>query len=116
DNETCIGIAEEHCQGACEKKEVPQSYNERVLEAIASLTQRPSYVVLDKGLSENEVSCIMVDGGSFFGMGYLPKNLEKISRQTIQEYIKPYKENSYIRTLLLSHASNFPSQIRILSE
>jgi DNA polymerase-3 subunit epsilon len=58
----------------------------------------------------------MVDQGSFFGMGYLPKNLEKISKQTIQEYIKPYKENSYIRTLLFSHASNFPSQIKALNE
>lgn len=116
DNDKCIGIIEEHCNGACEKKESAKEYNERTLKAIASLTQRPSYVVIDKGLSENELSCIMVDQGSFFGMGYLPKNLETISRQAIQEYIKAYKENSYIRTLLLSHASNFPSQIRSLSE
>jgi DNA polymerase-3 subunit epsilon len=114
DNEKCIGIAEEYCHGACEKNEPTKDYNERVLQAIASLTKRPSYVVIDKGLSENELSCIMVDQGSFFGMGYLPKNLENISRQTIQEYIKPYKENSYIRTLLLSHVSNFPGQIKIL--
>jgi DNA polymerase-3 subunit epsilon len=116
DSEKCIGITEEHCYGACEKSEAPKTYNKRVLNAIASLTQKPSYVVLDKGLSENEISCIMFDQGSFFGMGYLPKKLEKISKQTIQEYIKPYKENSYIRTLLLSHASNFPAQIKALSE
>ena len=114
DNEKCIGIVEEHCHGACEKKEIASQYNERVLQAIASITQRPSYVVIDKGLSENEVSCIMVDQGSFFGMGYLPKNLENISRQTIHEYIKPYKENSYIRSLLLSHAGTYPSQIKTL--
>lgn len=114
DKEKCIGIIEEHCHGACEKQEAAENYNERVLQAIASLTQRPSYLVIDKGLSENEISCILVDQGSFFGMGYLPKNLENISRQTIQEYIKPYKENSYIRTLLLSHASNFPAQIKTL--
>ena len=114
DNEKCIGIEEEHCHGACEKKEIAAPYNERVLQAIASITQRPSYVVIDKGLSENEVSCIMVDQGSFFGMGYLPKNLENISRQAIQDYIKPYKENSYIRSLLLSHAGTYPSQIKAL--
>jgi DNA polymerase III subunit epsilon len=114
DNEKCIGIIEEHCHGACEKTEATKDYNERILQAIASLTKRPSYLVIDKGLSDNELSCIMVDQGSFFGMGYLPKNLENISRQTIQEYIKPYKENSYIRTLLLSHASNFPAQIKSL--
>jgi DNA polymerase-3 subunit epsilon len=114
DTEKCIGIIDEYCHGACEKMEATKQYNERVLKAIASITQRPSYLVIDKGLSENELSCIMVDQGSFFGMGYLPKNLENISRPTIQEYIKPYKENSYIRTLLLSHTSNFPSQIKVL--
>jgi DNA polymerase-3 subunit epsilon len=116
DSENCIGISEEYCHGACEKKETTSLYNERVLEAIASLTRRPSYVVLDRGLTEDERSCIMVDQGSFFGMGYLPKNIENITKQNIQEYIKPYKENSYIRTLLLSHATNFPSQIRLLEE
>ena len=116
DNEPCIGIAEEHCHGACEKKEDPQSYNQRVLQAIASLTKRPSYIVLDKGLTDQELSCIMVLQGSFFGMGYLPKEVEQLSQQAISEYIKPYKENHYIRTLLLSHASNFPNQIRMLSE
>jgi DNA polymerase-3 subunit epsilon len=72
--------------------------------------------VLDKGLSEHEVSCIMVVQGSFFGMGYLPKNLEGLSKKNIEEYIKPYKENSYIRTLLMSHVSNFPTQIKALEE
>lgn len=114
DNEKCVGIIEEYCHGACEKKEASKDYNPRVLQAIASLTKRPSYLVIDKGLSENEISCILVEQGSFFGMGYLPKNLENISRQTIQEYIKPYKENSYIRTLLFSHASNYPTQIKTL--
>ncbi|MGZ3950236.1 MAG: GIY-YIG nuclease family protein, partial [Flavisolibacter sp.] len=111
DNDQCIGIIENHCHGACEKKELSKTYNERVFQAIASLTKRSSYLVIDKGLSENELSCIMVEQGAFFGMGYLPKNLEKISRDSIQEYIKPYRENSFIRTLLLSHATNYPSQL-----
>jgi DNA polymerase III subunit epsilon len=116
DNDPCVGIVEEHCHGACEKKEKPASYNERVLKAIASLTHKPSYLVMDKGLSEHEISCIMVVQGSFFGMGYLPKNLEGLSRKAIEEFIKPYKENSYIRTLLMSHASNFPAQIKALED
>jgi len=114
DNDTCIGITEDYCLGACEKKEETTVYNERVSQAIASLTHKPSYLVLDKGLSDDEHSCIMVVQGSFFGMGYLPRNLEELSEKTVAEYIKPYKENSYIRTLLLSHASNFPAQIKPL--
>jgi DNA polymerase-3 subunit epsilon len=114
DNDPCVGITEEHCLGACEKSETPTAYNDRVLQAIASLTQRPSYVVLDKGMTEDELSCIMVLHGSFFGMGYLPKNLEAISQKIIEEYIKPYKENSYIRMLISSHASNFPQQVKMI--
>ena len=114
DHEKCVGMIEEHCFGACEKKEAYQIYNQRVLQAIASLTQRPSYVVLDKGLSADEISCIMVVQGNFFGMGYLPKNFTDITQKAIAEYIKPYKENSYIRTLLTSHAQNFPHQIKTL--
>jgi DNA polymerase III subunit epsilon len=114
DNDDCVGIKEGHCNGACQKKETPGSYNERVLAAIASLTKRPSYVVLDKGLSEEELSCIMVVKGSFFGMGYLPKNVDNLTLESISEYIIPYKENSYIRTLLNTYITNFPNQIRDL--
>lgn len=114
--EKCIGIVEEHCKGACEKSESHTHYNERVLQAIASLTQRPSYVVLDKGLSENEISCIMVVQGNFFGMGYLPVNFSNISQKAIAEYIQPYKENSFIRNLLNSFYNNFPGQVKLLTD
>jgi DNA polymerase-3 subunit epsilon len=116
DTGPCTGTGEQDCLGACEKKESAEEYNDRVLKAIASLTQRTSYIVLDKGLSEEEASCIMVVQGSFFGMGYLPKNLESVSRKVIEEYIKPYKENSYIRTLLQSFYNNHPHQVKLLLE
>ena len=110
----CVGMAEDYCRGACEKKETSQLYNDRVLQAISSLTKRPSYVVLDKGLTEDEVSCIMVVQGAFFGMGYLPKNFEITSEKAIQEYITPYKDNSTIRMLLSSFANANPERIKHL--
>lgn len=112
--DTCTGIQDQHCNGACEKKEAPELYNDRVLQAIASLTRRPSYVVLDEGLTEHEVSCIMVVKGSFFGMGYLPKDFDNISHEAIAEYITPYKENSYIRHVLNAFYNNNPEKIKIL--
>ncbi len=114
DNDACQGVIEDHCHGACEKKEAAEVYNDRVLQAIASLTSRPSYVVLDKGINEEELSCIMVVNGSFFGMGYLPANFSNITEEAIAAYIQPYKENSYIRTLLNAHFNSHPQQIRHL--
>ncbi len=113
-SEQCTGIEENYCHGACEKKENYDTYNTRVLQAIASLTKRPSYLVLDKGISNDELSCIMVVNGNFFGMGYLPKNFSDISYNAVAEYITPYKENSYIRTLLHSHFNKFPEQVKML--
>jgi DNA polymerase-3 subunit epsilon len=110
----CVGIEEGHCHGACEKKEAPTAYNDRVLQAIASLTMRPSYVVLDKGLTEDEISCIMVVQGNFFGMGYLPKNFETITQKAIAEYITPYKDNSTIRMLLSSFVNQNPDRVKML--
>lgn len=110
----CVGIVEEYCHGACEKKEAPAAYNERVLQAIASLTMRPSYVVLDEGLTDDEVSCIMVVQGAFFGMGYLPKNFETITQKAIEEYITPYKDNSTIRMLLSSFVNANPERVKLL--
>ncbi|HYO20955.1 MAG TPA: exonuclease domain-containing protein [Flavisolibacter sp.] len=113
-NDACIGVTEEHCYGACKKKEAPKPYNDRVLQAIGSLTKRPSYVVLDKGLTEDEISCIMVVQGNFFGMGYLPKNFEPINQKAISEYITAYKDNSTIRMLLSSFATTNPEQIKMI--
>ena len=107
-NDTCVGIKEDHCLGACEKNELPVDYNKRVMDAIASLTAKPSYVVLDKGLNENEHSCIMVVQGSFFGMGYLPKNVSELSKDILAEYINPFKENSYISLMLQSYVTQNP--------
>ncbi|GAC1425140.1 MAG: exonuclease domain-containing protein [Flavisolibacter sp.] len=114
DNNSCIGIEEQYCLGACQKKESTEQYNNRVYAAIASLTQKPSYFVLDKGMTEEELSCIMVVQGSFFGMGYLPKNSDISNYQSIAPFIKPYKDNSYIRMLLSHHCSHYPHQLKVI--
>jgi DNA polymerase III subunit epsilon len=114
--DACQGMKEETCLGACERNEAPVDYNKRVMDAIASLTAKPSYVVLDKGLKENEHSCIMVVKGSFFGMGYLPKNVSELTKERLAEYINPYKENSYISLMLQSYVSQNPQLMREIVE
>jgi DNA polymerase-3 subunit epsilon len=116
DNEKCQGLMEQYCTGACEKNEQPSVYNERVFGAVACLTKRPSYVVLDRGLTDEDLSCIMVLKGSFFGMGYLPKDFNDISEKAIAPYIKSYKENSFIKTLLGTFINKYPEGVRVLAD
>jgi DNA polymerase-3 subunit epsilon len=115
DNSSCTGMDEGTCRGACIKKEKPRSYNKRVHKAIESLQAQPSFAVIDKGLGENEQSCILVINGKFYGMGYIPGEASVYSTDDLKDYLTIYKENNYIRSLLAGYAAKNPSKIIRLS-
>lgn len=112
-NEKCEGIKEGYCTGACEKKEEPAEYNNRVLEAVESLQSKPTFAIVENGLNEDELSCILVLKGNFYGMGYLPADVQITEIETLQSLLTRYKENNYINNLINSYASKFPQKIRI---
>ena len=99
-NDACSGVENNVCKGACIKKENKSSYNRRVKKAIAKLNNETSFAVLDKGLEETELSCILVEKGKFFGMGYLPANYKLAVIEDVKEYLTIYRENNYIKNLL----------------
>jgi DNA polymerase-3 subunit epsilon len=116
DNDACQGIAEAHCKGACEKKEAAEEYNLRVRAAVTALTRRPSYLVVDEGMNEDESACILVIRGSFYGMGYIPRDLQLMSVESIRDYVQPYKDNTTIHSLLNTHIVHNPEQVRFFEE
>ncbi|MER3472095.1 MAG: DNA polymerase III subunit epsilon [Chitinophagaceae bacterium] len=103
DNEPCVGVHEQYCNGACEKRESPVVYNERVVNAIRSLNSQPSYIIVDRGLKEEEQSCIMIENGKFYGMGYIPRTASYTEKDIIKSSIRPYKDNSVIQHLIQQH-------------
>lgn len=109
--EECTGIANKTCKGACIKKERVAAYNKRVLKAIAEMNKRPSFAIVDKGLQEEEQSCILVLNGNFFGMGYLPAEMQIHKIETVKDFLTPYKENNFIYNLLMNYKSKYPSKI-----
>jgi DNA polymerase III subunit epsilon len=100
DNEKCIGIIENYCHGACEQLEPAPVYNTRVAEALASLKERPSYMVLDKGLQKDQLSCIIVEQGTLFGMGYIDQEMKDHGVKKLKEFLQPLKDNASIRLIL----------------
>ncbi len=110
-NGACTGVEKEICKGACVKQEKKAVYNKRVKKAIEEMHDSSSYVIVDKGLEETERSCILVDKGKFFGMGYLPVNYQLANADDIKEYLTSYRANNYIRNLLTGHKEKFPSAI-----
>ena len=104
----------ENCLGACEQKETPQEYNERVKQAVRSISERPSFAIVDKGLNGDDRSCILVLNGKLYGMGYIPRDIQIAESETLKEYLLPYKENSFIRNIVNGYAARYPSKLVML--
>ena len=115
-NGACTGIENNSCNGACIKKERKSSYNKRVKKVLSEMNDQTSYAIIDKGLQEKELSCILIDNGKFFGMGYLPSEYKLANVDELKENLISYRDNNYIRNLLAGHKEKFPSAIINLTE
>jgi DNA polymerase-3 subunit epsilon len=107
----CDDIPDGHCHGACEQKEKPAAYNTRVEKACDSLRSQPSFAIVDKGINGEDQSCILVLEGKFYGMGYIPTDIQITDPLSLKDHLTIYKENSTIRNLVYGFAARFPSKV-----
>jgi len=112
----CRELPELSCKGACEKKVLSTDYNIKVSEAIAYLTQNDSYIIIDKGLYVDEISCIVIENGKFIGMGYAPITSKKNTFEYYKSFITPHKTSFYIADILQSDQLTQSAQIIKFSE
>jgi DNA polymerase III subunit epsilon len=109
DDGKCEGRKEKYCYGACEQVESVNDYNTRVGNAVGSLKGRlPSFTIIGKGRTADEQSCILIERGRFYGMGYLPADAAAgVEIEELKNYLTPYPENDYMRGLVYQHASGW---------
>lgn len=112
DLSACDGIKGQYCSGACEQLESPAMYNARVQDAISSLTTRPSFAIIEDGMCAEEKSCVLVWDGSFYGMGYIPSDVQMPAPEQLKELVTPYKENLFIRNLVTGYAARYPEKVK----
>ena len=108
-NSNCSGLEDNTCHGACEKLEIPSDYNKRVLDCFHYLeNELPTFALIENGFTNNEKSCILIEKGKFYGMGYLPSSLSYNDLDDIKFRLTPYNENDYIRGLIYKYAEKYP--------
>jgi DNA polymerase-3 subunit epsilon len=109
-------VKEQTCEGACEQREDPASYNQRVEAAIDALLQSlPSFSLMDRGRHAEEKSCILIERGRLYGMGYLPADTAIYDATALKNYLTRYPENDYMRGLIYAHAERWPAKKVIFS-
>ena len=96
----------------CAEHHTPEKYNERVTDAIIwAKKQLPTFALIDKGLDDNEHSCILVKEGALYGMGYVTDKQQELANvETLQERLEPLQDNDYIRNLVFRHATEYPEK------
>lgn len=89
-----------------------EAYNEKVAHALEELkANQPSYAIIDKGRNENEKSCIWVENGHFYAMGYIGNETDLSSPEDIKNSLERYSGNYYMMQLITSFARKYPGKI-----
>jgi len=70
--------------------------------------------VIDDGIKDNEILCLLVERGNFWGMGYLSSTLEITSAAELKNYLQPYADNDTIRNSIYSFVESNPEKRRAL--
>ncbi len=108
-NETCSGINGEQC--ACEGHEKPAAYNYKVNAAIDKLNEvLPTFAIRDAGRTDDEHSCLLVEKGKFYGMGYISHYFNADNLDQLKNYLTPYPGNDYIKGMIAGYATKFPDR------
>lgn len=96
----------------CEAHPDAGPYNARVDEALAYMrSQLPTFALIDKGIEDNEHSCIVVKEGNLYGMGYITDKQTQLKNiDALLNSIEPLQDNDYIRNLVMRHAYEFPEK------
>ncbi len=92
-----------------EELEPPAVYNIKIKNALDGLTQQlPTFALVDEGIKAEEKLCLLVERGSFWGMGYLPKSFPVSNCGELKNLLDPYTDNDYIRNNIYSFAELNP--------
>lgn len=101
------------CFGICSSIQTVSVYNKRLNNALDEIqNSQPSFALVDDGREEEEMSCLVVENGIFYGMGYFKdKTYLEDGLAPIKNDLLVYQSNSYILNLILNHAEQFPQKL-----
>lgn len=111
-NEPCTGAKQHIC--ACEGIETVEEYNSKVNLAINELKDAlPTFAIRDEGRKDDEHSCILIEKGQFYGMGYISHYFDANNLDQLKNYLTPYPGNDYIRNMVSNYAIKYPERTMV---
>ena len=99
----CFNYQIKKCLGACIQKELPESYNQRVINCCNYLNfSNESFVLVGKGRNPQEAAVVHIEEGFYKGYGFIATAFLQGTIQELIESVKPQPHNRDIQRILLS--------------
>ena len=93
-------------------EELPHVHNQRVQDALDFLANElPTFAIFDNGRDDTEVSCVWVENGKLYGMGYISLFADIRVAEQVKELLTPYPSDRYMMQLILAYANKHPSKV-----
>lgn len=90
----------------------PEIHNPRVRDALGHLAQQlPTFAIFGKGRDDDEVSCIWVEQGKLYGLGYISHHADIAVPDAVKGSLTRYPSNHYMMQLIDNYAQQHPSAV-----
>lgn len=90
-----------------------EEHNLKIDEALNYLiTKRQTFAIVDKGRTFDEYSCVWIEKGHFYGMGYIQKSETIYELTDLKNFVTPNKSNNYIMQLINNYALKYPKKVK----
>lgn len=108
---SCFQYKIKECYGACIGEESPGDYNARAQKLVERyLYKNESFLVLDKGRTDEEYSVVHIENGRYRGFGYTEKDINGFDAiSMLRDCVKPRTENKYVHSIIRGYISKHPS-------
>ncbi len=100
----------------CTANHSAEVYNEKVMKALSFLKEDAgTFYIIDKGRNSNEKSCLWVENGHFYGMGYIDNGADIFSLDDIKSSLTSYASSHYVMQLVISFICRYPKKVVSIS-
>lgn len=109
----CYTHEDRESENTCVSVQHPDIYNTLVQDALRHYENNlPSFALFDKGRNEEEQSCIWVEQGRFYGMGYIDLYTDIQNPADLKSLLTPYSGNAYMLQLIHTYADKYPAKVK----
>ncbi len=92
------------CNGVCTNDEDIATYNDRVQKALDSLEeQNDTYLIKEKGRTEDETAFVIIDRGVYKGFGYVSQENQVTHLEDLEPHLKLKKSTYHTDIILQSY-------------